>query len=254
MADQGKAAKQGEGKEREKGEGEEGGSMGEEEVKRRRGRPPKTKAGDKKEDKEMGGLRRYLFGSKNAGDDKGIEKGKELERTPVKKITTRGLAAEDDDKEKDNVEKEKEMAAARGEKKMEESGLGGAVDEEEHEKYDGVSVSEDGCERMSGEAVAIRELRDRLERIGEIVLSKAEEVVKIKEEMRYRDIVIEGLQRRVAELIKAAANDRLRIEELERWKTEWGRAGKQEGKEKGGIGIERGDNNNNNSVRDSRKV
>lgn len=40
------------------------------------------------EEKQSGSLRKYLMEKKSARDDKGIEKGKDLARTPVKKIVT----------------------------------------------------------------------------------------------------------------------------------------------------------------------
>lgn len=259
MADMEKVAKSGEEKGKVLDNDEEDGKKGEEEVKKRRGRQRKIIAGGKKEEKDSGGLRKYLEEKKSAGEDKGIEKGKELTRTPVKKISTlaTGNTAADggkDDSEKDSEENENEMAAVRGEKKMDGDDAGGRDGEEEHKKNGVVSVSENMREWMRGEDVRMREISDRLEKVSELMFSKVEEIKRLKEQNRCRDIVIEGLQRKVVELNTAALEDRLRIEELERWKVDRGRDDKRWENVSGGIGVGKGDKNNNSVSNSDRRI
>lgn len=224
-----------------------------EEVKKKRGRPAKTKMGEKGEGKGAGNLLKYLEEKKIAGDttDGFIEKGRELKRTPVKQLTAEGTTAVN--KEGGNEGTEEEMAAAQqkvrltsgkdGSKGDQKSELGADQDAAEDTEQDADREAEEEDERennvevsagmSAGMSVWMREIGDRLKatevgvkELKEKLESKDEEIKQFKSENRCRDIVIEGLNRRVGELKEIIRDMADRIEELEREKAErMGRVG-----------------------------
>lgn len=218
--------------------GKNGKSAGED-AKKRRGRPPKPRAGAKGEDKNAGSLEKYLDTSKLGTE---IVKGKELQRTPVRQNAKDELTTEE--KKNDGKKKEDKMAAAqRGEKRTEEESSG-AEEEDERAKRDAVSASENAAlyEWMDGLGEIVRKMEERLEWVTDAAKAKDYEIKALREECRCRDLVVEGLQRRLAEVIATVGSYKVRIEELEMAKRKGlvcvGDAGEGGGRE-GGVSMQR---------------
>lgn len=164
----------------------EGGTQGEkqeekgrnEEEKKRRGRPSKKIS--KREEKEAGGLKKFLETGK-MWEEKGLVKGRELERTPIKKIESMedkvgggaGIGGQQVSGEgggeasKGNEEDQADQATG-------EAGIGAEEwDKKREERTNGSKVRESEEWKIMNER--IRELESRLENaLKNIVLNKKE--------------------------------------------------------------------------------
>lgn len=202
-------------------DGKMGKGAGEEEVKKRRGRPPKTKVGGKGEEKSVGSLRKYLEVTKNEAENESIVKGKELQRTPVKQASKGESAAEE---KKSARAEEDEMAAVEQQEKERTGEESSEAEEEDDERVRSGVVSVDAnaamYEWMDEWGEIVRRTEARLEQVIGSVKAKDDEVEALKEEFRCRDIVVEGLERRITGMKAIIDSYRSRIEDLEKWREE----------------------------------
>lgn len=229
MDDQDDATSRGKKSGEEVQEGKTGKSAGEEETKRRRGRPPRNKTGEKGEDKDKGSLTKYLEIIKGTGGEEEIKRGRELQRTPVKKVSAGETTAEKEGD--DDAEEVGERAAEQQKKKMaagdEADELGATDGEEELKKTkavsesEGVSVSEDVSvsesvsEWLRNLAVKMRVFEIKLGSALEAAEIKDREIKLLQEENRCRDLVIVKLKSDIVNLERQVGNNKDRIKELE---------------------------------------
>lgn len=198
---------------------------GAEEVKRKRDRPPKVKVSEKGEGKSLGSLLKYLEETKSAGETSGfVEKGWELRRTPVKQLAAEGTTAVNGE---EDSEETRQVAAVQQEVGAAESNNTEGLEKELNEALD----VEEGAEEVDepeinevsvGMNVWMREIGDRLkgaevklEKLKETIGNKNNEIAQLKYENKCRDIVIEGLNRRVGGLKEVMCSMADKIEEME---------------------------------------